>query len=323
MLALGWTIGFGLAAARSASRLDRSAVVWFVFGAILGPIALLILWQSPPAWCRVCLMPARGMLQTCWWCGTTFRGVPTSGLVLATSSPDARQMPERPPHAHPTRAVDLGTRVAALGPAVSSPPDQAPGPPPALAPSPSTPTTAPSSPPARAAPTPAAAPQSPLPETAPSPSDGVPVMDAPPRERNRRRSTARATTPGPDVPASRAGPVLPPPEVQTAVAERTHRPAILATAVFYSGTVRLELGSRYGFVIDDGLLRIVGPLSPSVIAYERRLAGVTTSVAHGRVLLTVPVHRASEILAFTSVVGLSLDGMADAIQQAADAAARA
>jgi hypothetical protein len=95
------------------------------------------------------------------------------------------------------------------------------------------------------------------------------------------------------------------------------RPTILATAVYYSGTVRLELGGRYGFIVTDGLLRIVGPLSPTVIAFERPLAGITTSVAHGRVLLTIPDNRAGELLVFTSVVGLSLDGMADAIRQAA------
>ena len=104
------------------------------------------------------------------------------------------------------------------------------------------------------------------------------------------------------------------------MADETRRPSILATAVFYSGTVRLELGSRYGFVVDDGTLRIVGPLSPSVIAYERRLAGVTTSVAHGRLVLTVPDGRAGEFLVFTAVVGLSLDGMADAIKKAVEAA---
>jgi hypothetical protein len=145
-------------------------------------------------------------------------------------------------------------------------------------------------------------------------------MDTPARQRGRRRTAGSSATPGPDAPAARARPPAAPPTVRTAVAERTQRPAILATAVYYSGTVRLELGSRYGFVIEDGVLRIVGPLSPSVVAYEGALAGVTTSVAHGRVLLTVPDHRAGELLVFTSVVGLSLDAMAEAIQQAAYAA---
>jgi hypothetical protein len=177
-----------------------------------------------------------------------------------------------------------------------------------LAPSTPAPAPAPTSP--VAAPPPASV-------TAPARSDRVPVMDTPARQRGRRRTTGSSTTPGPGTPAASARPPAAPP---AAVAERTSRRTILATAVYYSGTVRLELGSRYGFVADDGVLQIVGPLSPSVVAYERPLAGVTTSVAHGRVLLSVPDHRAGELLVFTSVVGLSLDGMAEAIQQAAQAA---
>gem|GEM_PF-4944297 len=68
-MGLGWVAGFGLAAARAASRVDRVAPVWFVFGAILGPIALLLLGIAPHGRCDACANPTRGWPTTCAWCG--------------------------------------------------------------------------------------------------------------------------------------------------------------------------------------------------------------------------------------------------------------
>jgi hypothetical protein len=100
--------------------------------------------------------------------------------------------------------------------------------------------------------------------------------------------------------------------------ERPPRPAtIVATGVYLSGTVKLELGGRYGFIIDGSRFRILGPLSPSIVALDRPLAGMTVSTAHGRLLLAIPSNKTDELMVFTSVVGTSLQKLAEAIQQAA------
>ncbi len=95
----------------------------------------------------------------------------------------------------------------------------------------------------------------------------------------------------------------------------------MATGVYFSGTVRLELGGRYGFMIDGDRFRILGPLSPSIVALDQSLAGMTVSTAHGRLLLAIPDDRAGELLlVFTAIVGASLEKVSEAIQQAVDEA---
>ena len=115
----------------------------------------------------------------------------------------------------------------------------------------------------------------------------------------------------PDAPTS--------PPAATAIAiERPSTPAtILATGVYFSGTVKLELGGRYGFMIDGSRFKILGPLSPSIVALDRPLAGLTISTAHGRLLLGVSGAKSDELMVFTSVVGASAEKVAEAIQQAA------
>lgn len=115
----------------------------------------------------------------------------------------------------------------------------------------------------------------------------------------------------PDAPTS--------PPAATAIAiERPSTPAtILGTGVYFSGTVKLELGGRYGFMIDGSRFKVLGPLSPSIVALDRPLAGLTISTAHGRLLLGVSGAKSDELMVFTSVVGASAEKVAEAIQQAA------
>lgn len=99
---LAWVVGFGLAAAWLARLRDRLPQVWAIYGAILGPVALILLWIAPPGRCAICRAPVRGWLTTCQWCGSDVRGrttepvtvpavpaVPANGDVVAASAAPA------------------------------------------------------------------------------------------------------------------------------------------------------------------------------------------------------------------------------------------
>jgi hypothetical protein len=55
-------------------------------GAILGPAAMIVLQEAPPARCRTCRAPVPGMLVTCRWCGNDVRFRVPSDLT-AESAP--------------------------------------------------------------------------------------------------------------------------------------------------------------------------------------------------------------------------------------------
>ena len=95
---------------------------------------------------------------------------------------------------------------------------------------------------------------------------------------------------------------------------------VLATAVYLSGSSGLEVGGRYGFVIDDDRLRLVGPHDPSVTAFERPIAGILASISQGNLLLTVPDRKLGTFLAFRAVAGMSLEALVRSIAEAAEAA---
>jgi hypothetical protein len=69
-----WLVGFGAAAAYVAARRRRNPLWWAVLGAILGPIALLILQTAPPGRCRSCAARTVGWSTVCAWCGEDVRG---------------------------------------------------------------------------------------------------------------------------------------------------------------------------------------------------------------------------------------------------------
>jgi hypothetical protein len=69
---------------------QRQPVVWFLYGALLGPIALALLAIAPPGRCPACDWPATGWSSRCPNCGTRFRSTTTTpgdappGLGLPT-----------------------------------------------------------------------------------------------------------------------------------------------------------------------------------------------------------------------------------------------
>ncbi len=122
---LAWVVGFGLAAAWLARLRDRLPQVWAIYGAILGPVALILLWIAPPGRCAICRAPVRGWLTTCQWCGSDVRGrttepvtvpsvpaVPAGGDVVATSAAPAGRKSARAAKKADTAAA--GAAVAAV-----------------------------------------------------------------------------------------------------------------------------------------------------------------------------------------------------------------
>lgn len=69
------------AAGMLARRRDRAMAIWMVFGALLGPVALWLLWIAPRGLCGTCRASVRGWSTICEWCGsalTTARPVAVS-----------------------------------------------------------------------------------------------------------------------------------------------------------------------------------------------------------------------------------------------------
>lgn len=74
VLLLIWFIAFAGLSGWVARQRDRVMAIWMVFGALLGPIAILLLRIAPPGRCRTCRASVRGWLTTCEWCGNPVAG---------------------------------------------------------------------------------------------------------------------------------------------------------------------------------------------------------------------------------------------------------
>ncbi len=133
---LAWAFAFGLAAAWLARRRERVPAAWAVYGAILGPVALTLLWLAPPGRCRVCRSSVRGWTSTCTWCGSDVRGaasrfaprpvraVPSPQAIVvaeaaaadvpgvAAGGPEPRTVPPDPATPHPIISVAPTRRPA-------------------------------------------------------------------------------------------------------------------------------------------------------------------------------------------------------------------
>jgi hypothetical protein len=102
-------IVFAALAGRLAAGRGRSQPAWTMFGAILGPIALILLLVSPPGRCPTCGMRTRGWPSACADCGLPFGGLPSTlsgaaaSTAIATTSSSA-------PISVPTVSPDMAVR---------------------------------------------------------------------------------------------------------------------------------------------------------------------------------------------------------------------
>jgi hypothetical protein len=85
---LAWAFGFGLLSMWLARLRERSPVAWAIYGAILGPLAVILLAVSPPGRCVACRAPVRGWPKVCPWCGSDVRrgGPPVAAPAAAVAA---------------------------------------------------------------------------------------------------------------------------------------------------------------------------------------------------------------------------------------------
>ena len=117
---------FGPVCSWLALRRARSWAVWFIFGVLLGPIAVGLLLAAPPGRCPSCAAPTRGWPRLCASCGFVFgdpatvpaEGVGTPGLTLAVATPGTPTSPAPTPRSGGRR----GSTRNVAGPADSAGP---------------------------------------------------------------------------------------------------------------------------------------------------------------------------------------------------------
>jgi hypothetical protein len=68
-----YTTAFAIGSAVLAGRRYRDTLPWLVFGAILGPVAIILLLIAPPGACPRCGMRVKGWLSVCVRCGHSVR----------------------------------------------------------------------------------------------------------------------------------------------------------------------------------------------------------------------------------------------------------
>lgn len=94
LLALSAVI-FGPLCSWYAGRRGRGQVVWLAFGALLGPVALLLLGMAPPGRCPACDEPVAGWPVVCSMCGEPLRQEAPAAVTAET--PEAPAAPPLEP----------------------------------------------------------------------------------------------------------------------------------------------------------------------------------------------------------------------------------
>ncbi len=104
------------AAGMLARRRDRAMAIWMVFGALLGPVALWLLWIAPRGQCGTCRASVRGWSTICEWCGsalTTAR--PVAVAIGGEPGPVPAAVPRRRVGAVARGRVSLETTEPVAG----------------------------------------------------------------------------------------------------------------------------------------------------------------------------------------------------------------
>jgi hypothetical protein len=277
-----WGIGFGAAAGRRAARLDRVVLVWVVFGVILGPVSLLLLFRAPPGRCGVCRSSVRGWAWICAWCGSLITTRPT---INYPGSPDRAPGLSGPVTAERSAAAGgTGLSIAAGSTSAISP----------------------------------LQPVSPGAEILRrTPRVAITPHPQAPRPISRRgrsgpaRSGAEIRRPG-TTPSLRSGSdtYLPPGPPEP--------PRILATGVFVAGSVGLQIGSRYLIAIDEDRLVVSGPADrdPTAAVFGRPVWEMDATGLDERLILHQREDlRGTSVMAFISLAGGTPESVAEAIKR--------
>ena len=266
-----------------AARRLRHPGVWFVLGALIGPLALVLLALAPPGRCPACDTPVRGWAEWCEGCGRRLPNTAWSGQLEPRPSAEARaervQEPARsvPAESPPVRSVPVASVPARSVPAASVPVASVPA---RSVPAKSVPA---KSVPVRSVPVASVPAKSVSARSVPAksvPAESVPaksvsarsvpakspptasVPAALPRERvSGRRGSARAIeAPTASTPPR---PIAPPPTpAVAAVSGPADQKAVdvLSTGVYLSGNVGLQVGATYALARAGDHFRIFGPV---------------------------------------------------------------
>lgn len=298
--------GFGLAAARAAVRLERAVPIWFGFGAILGPIALLLLDAAPPGRCHSCSTPTRGWLTICGWCGEQVSATHPGAAAVAARPARSTTPPSLSGSRDLVRGRDQASPLRQIQPtlSVATTPAPAPGTREMEVQPPRTPQVEP--PPAVRV-TPQVQPQR------------TPEVEQPQRTPEVERW--RVPNSAASIEGATARPADPTAGVEPAPVETR----MLTTAVYVTGSTSLESGRRYLITIHGPRLQILGPVEtdPSAVALDRAVAEMDATATDGRLVISGPGGRSGTVLIFMSVAGTTPDLVATAIVDAARTAVRA
>lgn len=318
-------------------------VLWTLFGALLGPLALVLLLIAPPGRCRYCDARVHGWSATCARCGLDVNG-PRRGAAarargdgLISVVPTQRVVSTESPALHPfvvATALNQGSR--GTEPAMTTDP-------------------VPMSAPRQPEPDVISTPLPPTPSATfvpatPSPAGTVPPVavaaaaEPAPKATTRRASkaapkgaakaTAEAAPTRPATATPEAAPVpSPQPEVEPAVAPKRGRrkavaevpaaePAVpqpIGGGVYYSGTAPLSAGLRYSLRLLGPNLQVLGPndRDPRRVAFERSVTGADADVTDDRLVISLGDGRNTTLLVFVAVDGGKPAALAQVIRDAA------
>ena len=261
-LGLSWAVVFGSRAALVAGERNRRREWWFLFGAVLGPGAVVILDAAPPGVCANCLSPVVGWSTTCALCGQDVRANPMIDLMLGSEQvqprPVGAPIAVTSPAAAPTRAAVTAASANEVppyaGPLTRQRTDAAP----------TVAATARLLDDPRPAAEPGAAPQAPAklqPATEPA-TERRPTYVAPPAAKPAAARRTPAPPPAADAAAvanaattPRPGPRGGEPQVDLDM----RRPMRLASCIFVEGTMALVQGMWYQLTSEGSALSIWGP----------------------------------------------------------------
>jgi len=291
---IAWVIGFALLAGRLATQRGRSVPQWMLFGAIIGPLAAVLLRLAPLGHCPTCEADVRGWEQVCGWCGNDVTGDPSSGQPAV---PSPASVTAEAPAAGPTVATVAGSAAT-------------------------TRSTARRRKAASASAGPAAAATTGTTAAASATTNGT----------RRRKGAAGATatiatatttataTATPEPPAPEPPPPTPTPSAPTTV-------HWVASGVYLTGTGGLEPGARYSLELDGPKFIIRGPVDtdPNKISVACDVADLDASASGDRLVIDRPVvgRPSSFVLGFVGLAGGSSKSIAAQIMASAEQARRA
>jgi hypothetical protein len=293
VVVLAWLVGFGMAAAYQAVRRRRNPVWWAVLGAILGPIALLILHRAPPGVCASCGARTIGWSTICAWCGEDVSGAaaaPTAAPAAAVANRGPARASEPEDEAQVSAPTPL-TVIQGTGPERRRPAAQT----------------------ARETDADPAADGSP-PAAAAAAASAGPV--------HRLRSVLGSAAPAEA--ASQAS--EPKPDREEADPDLDSREIVLASAIYVTGSRGLQAGSRYGIALVGTNLAIMGPVDvdPSAIVVLRPLRGLDATGAQNQLIITADDgFRGKFAMVFMALAGGTPERVAQIIVTAASAEAMA